>query len=235
MTEKGRGVYWTSLMMLRWELKCDESSNKVTITLKHHDCGKTFLPDPACGSCGETIDATQVDWAEGPGVGLMAPLYSRRRQQRASSAGATSLLDQAAQLMGDRWASLIMRSIFTGITRFEDIRIDTGMATDILSERLQWLQSVGVIRQRPDPAAPSRNEYRLTRKGVEYFPVLLMLLRWGDQYYVSPEGPPLILKHKTCGKSLDPEVVCSECRKPIGPADVSFTVHETQALNLETV
>lgn len=226
MTDKGRGVYWTSLMMLRWEVKCGEIGNKMAITLTHKDCGAAFMPDPACGSCGETIDATQVEWAEGPGVGLMAPLYSRRRQQRASSGGATSMFDQAAQLMGDRWASLIMRSIFTGITRFEDIRNDTAIATNILAERLQWLMSMGVIRQRPDPSAPNRNEYRLTRKGVEYFPVLLMLLRWGDQYYVSPEGPPLLLTHKTCGKPLNPRVVCSECRIPLEPSHVSFTIDE---------
>jgi DNA-binding HxlR family transcriptional regulator len=226
MTSKGRDVYWTSLMMLRWEQTCGETRNKISVVLTHKSCGKQFVPEPACGSCGETIDATEVEWMEGPGVGLMAPLYSRRRQQRGSSAGATSLLDQAAQLMGDRWASLIMRSIFTGITRFEDIRMDTAMATNILTERLQWLQSVGVIRQRPDPASPGRNEYRVTRKGVEYFPVLLMLLRWGDQYYVSPEGPPLLLTHNVCGKPLDPKVVCSECRVPLKPDEVDFAVIE---------
>lgn len=226
MTDKGREVYWTSLMMLRWELKCGESKNKIAVKLTHKTCGKTFIPDPACGNCGETFDATQMEWAEGPGVGWMAPLYSRRRQQRASSAGATSLLDEAAQLMGDRWASLIMRSIFTGITRFEEIRADTAIATNILAERLQWLTSVSVIRQRPDPKVPNRHEYRLTRKGVEYFPVLVMLQRWGDRYYVSPEGPPLVLTHKNCEASLDPQVVCSECRAPLTPEDVRFAISE---------
>ena len=67
----------------------------------------------------------------------MAPVYSRRRQQRESSQGATSLMDEAAQIMGDRWASLIMRSIFTGVNRFDDIRQDTAIATNILSERLK--------------------------------------------------------------------------------------------------
>lgn len=229
MTQKGRDVYWTSLMMLRWELGWGGGSGKITVALTHAACGHRFVPEPACGHCRQTIDATQVDWEEGPGVGWMAPLYSRRRQQRDSSAGATSLLDEAAQLMGDRWASLILRSIFTGVTRFDDIRIDTAIATNILAERLGWLQSLGVIRQRAYPSTPPRNEYRLTRKGVEYYPVLLMLMRWGDRYYVSPEGPPLILRHKACDHALQPEVVCSHCRATLRPEDVSFEIEERAA------
>lgn len=225
LTEKGRDIYWTSLMMLRWETRWNEGKNKIAVELTHKPCGKTFVPEPACGSCGETIDATQVTWGQGPGVGWMAPLYSRRRQQRESSHGATSLLEEAAQLMGDRWASLILRSIFIGITRFDAIRIDTGIATNILAERLQWLQSIGVVRT--DNATPARrHEYRLTRKGVEYYPVLLMLMRWGDRYYVSPEGPPLVLSHKGCNRALDPKVVCSECHQPVLAEDVEYTIRE---------
>lgn len=228
LTDKGRDVYWTSLMMLRWETGWARSG-KIAVTLTHEPCGAAFVPEPACGSCGETIDAFQVDWKEGPGVGLMAPVYSRRRQQRNSSQSATSLMDEAAQLMGDRWASLIMRSIFTNINRYDDIRQDTAIATNILSERLRWLESIGVIRQRSDPSAPSRTQYRLTRKGVEYYPVLLMLMIWGDRYYASPEGAPVVLFHKACGKPLDPQVICSCCRAPIRPEDVSFEISESSA------
>lgn len=229
MTEKGRAVYWTALMMLRWERRWGSDGGKISVELTHKLCGQSFAPEPACGSCNATIDATQVDWAEGPGVGWMAPLYSRRRQQRASSEDATSLLDQAAQLMGDRWANLIMRSIFTGLTRFDEIRVDTAIATNILVERLQWLQAIGVIRQRPSAATPQRLEYRLTRKGVEYYPVLLMLMRWGDRYYVSPEGPPLVLRHKNCGGPLAPQVVCSACRQPVMPEDVDYAISKRPA------
>lgn len=228
LTAKGRDVYWTSLMMLRWETEWAKSGN-IAVTLTHTKCGNRFVPEPACGSCGETIDAFQVDWREGPGVGLMAPVYSRRRQQRHSSGTATSLMDEAAQLMGDRWASLIMRSIFTNLYHFDEIRQDTAIATNILSERLKWLESIGVIRQKVDPKTPSRAQYRLTRKGVEYYPVLLMLMIWGDQYYASPEGPPVLLYHKNCDQLLNPQVVCSCCREPIVPEEVKFDIIDQTA------
>lgn len=229
LTPKGRDLYWTSLMMLRWETGWGGRLGKIAVTLTHDVCGREFVPEAACSHCGDTIDATQVEWEQGPGVGMMAPVYSRRRQQRESSQGATSLMDEAAQIMGDRWASLIMRSIFTGINRFDDIRQDTAIATNILSERLRWLETIGVIRQRAYPSTPPRNEYHVTRKGVEYYPVLLMLMRWGDRYYVSPEGPPVLLVHKPCGNPLDPQAVCSCCRKPIKPEDVHFTIKERAA------
>lgn len=228
MTDKGRGIYWTSLMLLRWETRWNQGTNRIAIELTHTRCGKKFTPEPACGSCGETIDATQVDWEEGPGVGWMKPVYSRRRQQRQSSEAATSLMQESAQIMGDRWASLIMRSIFTGITRFEAIRADSGIATNILAERLNWLKSVGVIRTVTSEGV-KRHEYRLTRKGVEYYPVLLMLMKWGDCHYVSPAGPPLLLVHKGCGKALDPQVVCSECRAPVSPEEVTYSIRERAA------
>ena len=119
-----------------------------------------------------------------------------------------------------------MRSIFTGERKFDEILADTAMATNILSERLSWLASIGVIKQHQYNESPARFEYRLTQKGIDYYPVLLMLLQWGDKYYVSPEGPPLILHHKPCGKELDAIVACSHCKEPLDPVDVEFTIEE---------
>ena len=54
--------------------------------------------------------------------------------------------------------------------------------------------------------------------------MLLMLMIWGDRYYASPEGAPVVLYHKGCGKPLDPKVVCSHCRDPIHASDVEFEI-----------
>lgn len=225
LTRKGRDLYWVTLMLLRWEQRWAEQDGEIRVLLTHRTCGHLFTPEPACAHCGGDFNATDVTWREGPGVGWMAPLYSRRRQQRDNIAG-TSLFKTGAQLMGDRWASLIMRSIFTGINRFDDICRDTAIATNVLSERLAWLVSIGVIRQHQYASSPPRHEYRVSRKGLDYFPALLMLMQWGDKYYVSPEGPPLLLTHKACNHGLDAIVVCSHCRETIQPKDVTFQIVE---------
>ena len=225
LTNKGRDLYWTALMLLRWEQRWGGGANKMHVELTHNSCGKRFLPQPACGACNGDVDATLVDWSEGPGVGWMAPIYSRRRQQRESSEG-TVLFEDAAQLMGDRWASLIMRSIFTRINRFDDIRRDTAIATNILTERLHWLEQFGVIRQVRCEGSPPHYEYRLRRRGVEYYPALLFLMQWGDRYYSSPEGSPLLLTHRPCGNRLEAVVICSECRQEVAAKDVTFAIQE---------
>ena len=230
LTVKGQALYPVAMMLLRWEVNWISDPTKIVIEPTHRSCGHKFLPVPVCEHCREAVVAFDVDWREGPGEGWMAPLYSRRRQQRASAGVSTPLLELGAQLMGDRWASLIMRSIFTGINRFDDIRRDTAIATNILSERLAWLMANDIIRQHQYATGPERFEYRVTRKGVDYYPALLALMEWGDKYYCSPEGPPVILIHTTCGHVLHTVVVCSECRQPLEAPDVRVEVSKQLAV-----
>ena len=231
LTKKGRDLYWTALMMLRWERRWAPRVGKLDIRLRHRTCGQVFEPVPTCLHCHEPISARDVSWTEGPGVGWMAMRYSRRRQQRSAAserADHTALMDEVAQITGDRWASLALRSIFTGLRKFDEIRRDTAMATNILSERLSWLVEKGVIELHEYSAVPRRFEYRLTEKGIDYYPVLLMLLQWGDKYYLSPEGPPLLLRHRADGHDLEPAVTCSCCGEPIRIRDVEYEVVEPQ-------
>ncbi|HVY86434.1 MAG TPA: helix-turn-helix domain-containing protein [Caulobacterales bacterium] len=220
LAKKGLDLYWTSLMMLRWEQRWGSTRSKMRIQLRHKTCGKRFEPTPACLHCREEISAHDVEWREGPGVGWMEPRYSRRRQQRNTAINSSGLMVDIAQITGDRWASLVLRSIFTGLRRFDEIRRDSAIATNILTERLNWLLELGVLSAREIDGRSF--EYRLTKKGIDYYPILLMLMKWGDQYYVSPEGPPLLLRHKKHGHALKPGVICSECKAPVERRDVTL-------------
>lgn len=222
ITPKGLDMYWTALLMLRWERRWSRTPAPLQIGLRHAACGHDFEAVPTCACCGDEISARDIDWEEGPGVGWMPPDYSRRRQKRQAAAEAPGVLVEVAQLTGDRWASLVLRSIFTGLRRFDEIARDTGMATNILSERLAWLTETGVLRLRD--IGGGRSEYRLTDKGIDYYPILLALLVWGDTYYVSSEGPPLLLRHRTCGQPLQLQVSCSSCAGALHAREVLYEV-----------
>ena len=113
-------------------------------------------------------------------------------------------------VLGERWTVLVLREIFLGNRRFDRIRAELGIATNVLSDRLSGLVDAGVLERRPYGERPDRFEYRLTEPGLELQPVLLELMRWGDAH-MSPDGAPRVVLHTECGHVMEPRQVCSHC------------------------
>lgn len=225
MSEKGRSLFGVALMMLRWEKRWGRTEAKISVRLTHQTCGQEFTPVAACGRCNAPYRASQVRWQEGPGVGWMRPLASRRRQRRDQSRDApTVLFDTIAGVTGDRWSSLILRSVFMGFHRFEEIRQDTLMASNILTDRLDWLEKTGMLERRRPEESGRRETYHLARPGLDYLSVLLTLMVWGDRWYASPEGPPIVIEHTECGAPLEPIVACSACGGRVHAGEVDFVM-----------
>ena len=117
-------------------------------------------------------------------------------------------------VIGDRWTLLILRDAFLGTRRFDDFQRNLGVARNILQSRLERLVDEGVLRRERYQERPERFEYRLTRKGVDLWPILVALLKWGDKY-AAPNGPPVVLRHKGCGGELDDHRICTACGHPV--------------------
>ena len=116
-------------------------------------------------------------------------------------------------VVGDRWTMMIIREAFRGTRRFEAFQRRLRLGRNLLSNRLRRLTAEGIFERVRYTAAPPRYEYRLTAKGLELYPVLLMLMRWGDRYKV--DEAPVRLIHKGCGHPAQPEVVCTHCGEPV--------------------
>lgn len=95
----------------------------------------------------------------------------------------------ALQLVGERWALLVVREITLGATRFSDIVAGTGAPRDRIAARLKALESAGVVARRPYQENPVRYEYRLTESGAALVPVLDALLEWGKHHAVASDDP----------------------------------------------
>src|SRR2546421_199090 len=97
---------------------------------------------------------------------------------------------RALEVVGERWSLLILRDALFGFTRFEDFRSRLGIASNVLTARLERLVDEGLLERRLYQEHPERFEYVLTEKGRGLGPALMRLMKWGDEHYPSPAGPP---------------------------------------------
>ena len=114
----------------------------------------------------------------------------------------------ALDLVGERWALLVMRELMLGPKRFSDLRADLpGISANVLTQRLEGLESAGVVTRRKLPPPASAQVYELTPWGYEAEPIFQALGRWAAR---SPSHDPtlplspvsLLLSFRTM---IDPE------------------------------
>ncbi len=124
-------------------------------------------------------------------------------------------------ILGEKWTVLLLRELFMGIRRFEDLRVRTGIPRQVLTNRLAGLVESGLLRRQPyrEPGARIRDEYRLTQKGLDLYPALVALREWGDRYLADPDGPPLLSAHGDCGALVHAELRC-EAGHDVAPREV---------------
>jgi DNA-binding HxlR family transcriptional regulator len=123
----------------------------------------------------------------------------------------TCSIARTIDAVGERWTFLILRDVFVGINRFDDIQRDLGIARNVLAERLESLVWDGVLKRRAYQERPPRYEYVLTEKGGDLQSVVLAMVAWGDRWQSGKSGPPVVLRHDKCGLATRAEVVCSCC------------------------
>jgi DNA-binding HxlR family transcriptional regulator len=119
-------------------------------------------------------------------------------------------LGRAMDVLGEKWTIVVLREVFLGIRRFEDLRVRTGIPRQVLTNRLAALVGHGLLRRSPyqAPGVRARDEYRLTDKGLDLYPALVALLSWGDRYLGDPDGPALVVTHRDCGAAVHVELRC---------------------------
>src|SRR3569832_466550 len=85
----------------------------------------------------------------------------------------------AGELIGEKWAFLILRGAFNGLHHFEEFQAGLGIARNILSDRLGKLVAGGILERSPDPSARRKVIYSMTAKGEALLPVVLAIRQWG--------------------------------------------------------
>lgn len=119
---------------------------------------------------------------------------------------------RAAGQLVDAWTFVILRELFRGNRRFEELRVRSGMSPRSLTLRLGRLVDEGVLLKVPCADAPAFHEYRLTPKGLELWPVLVMLRQWGERW---TGGTRVALRHRGHDHELHAVLCCATCGEPV--------------------
>ncbi len=91
-------------------------------------------------------------------------------------------LPPAVELIGEKWAFLILRGALNGLQHFEQFQAGLGIARNILSNRLAKLVEGGILERKPDPDDRRKVIYSLSEKGEALLPVVLALRQWGEDW-----------------------------------------------------
>ena len=122
-------------------------------------------------------------------------------------------------VIGEPWSPLILRDVWVGMTRFDQLQADLGISRKVLTERLNHLVDHGVLERHPYDRRP-RYEYRMTEKGAELVDMLLVMSAWGDRWRAGTAGPPVLLRHHACGEISHVDLCCDHCGEPMHALDV---------------
>jgi DNA-binding HxlR family transcriptional regulator len=119
---------------------------------------------------------------------------------------------RALAVFGDRSSLVVIREVFNGVRRFDDMQRHSGVNRQVLSNRLAHLVDEGILRKVPyQPEGHRvRHEYRVTQKGLDLYPVLTALAEWGAKYVADPEGPAVEMAHRDCGAPVHTALVCED-------------------------
>ncbi len=150
----------------------------------------------------------------------------RRKQLDTMSCSIAKAID----VVGDPWTLLLIRDALLGVTRFEAFARRLGIPRATLTARLDHLITTGVLAAREYRSSPPRLEYVLTDKGRALAPVVVMLMRWGDEWARDDE-PPTTLVDVADGHLVDPVLVDRSSGRPLGELRVRAVGPVTEGID----
>lgn len=231
LTKAGAALYPAMIALMRWGDQWLAEGREPPVRVWHRACGRKTEPRIVCRACHGELDPREVSYALGPGAGkapgAMPPRMRRSSRPENFLRGRVDNVARVLSIIGDRWTFLLIREAFFGVRRFDAMQSHLGVATNVLSERLQRLVEVGIFERQLYSAHPERYEYRLTAKGRDLYPSHLMLMRFGEELRPGTGGPALLLTHNACGQRLQPALVCSGCGEEVGMRDMAYEVSPT--------
>lgn len=229
LTDKGLGLWGLLIGMWQWERHwgtgvdaAAPAHDRPRSRLIHLGCGQAIDPVFACAQC--DLPVTPFDTyalpgpAEAPALAEATSDAARKRYRKSRSDDRGSL-PTLMRVFGDRWNTALIAAALQGHKTFSELSAATGIWPASLSDRLEELQAMGMLRG--TSYAGSRQAYRLTRAAVATYPITLELIQWGDRW-LWDQVPPLVVMHRPCGHTLHARWTCPHCHEVLARDSVRF-------------
>lgn len=219
LTRRGRSLWPALLAIWDWERTWVDHPASLP-TMVHMVCGRAFHPLLVCATCRREVGPQCIgfEWGPSGSWARSAPAGgTRRRSERMTS---PALFPETMAVFGNRWSSSMVGAAFRGIRRFTDFQDVLGAPPGTVADRLRAFVAQGVLRVEQDERHAGWGEYRLTDKGRAFFPVIALVLAWGERWYRAAEGPALLVEHRDCGPGFSPRLACSECHEQLRGSEV---------------
>jgi DNA-binding HxlR family transcriptional regulator len=133
-------------------------------------------------------------------------------------------LPGAVELIGEKWAFLILRGALNGLHHFEEFQAGLGIARNILSDRLSKLVAGGILERTPDPTDRRKVNYALTDKGEALLPVVLALRQWGEDWGQGPA--PVVLADRVNRRPIRRICVQAEDGRELQLSELTWLARE---------
>lgn len=228
LTDMGRDVFRVLLVIREWERlhQKSDASDLLSGHFVHLTCEQPMHANLICRHCDNPVCSDEITPSNGPGYGTENVGRARMQRQvtttRSNQPTSSQRISGVHAIIGDRWATMIMAATNWGYSRFSEYQKQIVISPHILSKRLDMLTDSGMLERRAYQQSPPRHEYVLTDKGDSFYPIIVGLMTFGDRWLVDKDGPPVILTHTTCGKQLDPGLVCDKCSGILELRDIEF-------------
>jgi DNA-binding HxlR family transcriptional regulator len=142
----------------------------------------------------------------------VAPSDTPQSAPAAAVDDARAALADALATVGDRWTLLIVAALLDGPRRFGELQEEvTGIAPNVLTQRVRALERNALVIARPYSERPPRFVYELSAAGRELADALRLLAGWGARNAEESTGP----RHAVCGTPMQARWWCPTCERPV--------------------
>lgn len=236
LTHMGLALFDVMALAAAWEHTW-HGHQGVDVVIDHVACGGTAVGvEQHCSACDGSVAARDIQLRVNQrGINAMPDKSTAMRRStqglhRAGRAPPAVPLPHALEVLGDKWTIEIIVGAFLRLHLFGEFGSHTGIASNILADRLQRLLRLGMLERAAEAGAYPKGAYLLTDKGRAFYPILTAIQSWADTWLAHRVRSPVKLLHAPCGHLLRPRLICAHCRQPIDRAGSRFVIRAAGSL-----